>query len=109
MSEELYEEPMNPVFLEMINGDVPVLVQFHATWCGPCQILAPMVDAVSGTFPEDQLKVLKVDIDRNRPITKQLGITSVPTLMIFKAGEVLWHQVGALPPVELKKVLLSVV
>lgn len=107
MSEEQIGE-INPVFLEMIQSDQPVLVQFHAVWCGPCQVIAPIIDAVSAEF-ETQLKVLKVDIDKNRPITHHLGISSVPTLMIFQKGEILWHHAGGLSPVELKKVILSVV
>lgn len=107
MSEETME-PMNPVFLEMIQGDMPVLVQFHAVWCGPCHAIAPIVEAISAEF-EHQLKVLKVDIDRNRPITHHLGITTVPTMMVFQRGEILWHHVGSITPIELKKVIASVV
>ncbi len=107
MSEAYYEE-INPVFLEMINGEAPVLVQFHAVWCQPCKVLAPVVDAVSAQF-EEELRVLKVDIDNNRPITQHLGIQTVPTLMIFKSGEIIWHHTGIINPVELVKVIKSIV
>jgi thioredoxin 1 len=97
---------MNPVFIEFINSETPVLVQFHAEWCGPCKMLAPIVDAVAAQF-EDQLRVLKVDIDRNKPITEYLEIRSVPTMMIFEKGEILWHHNGGIAPLELVKILKS--
>jgi thioredoxin 1 len=106
MAEEYYEE-INPIFLELINGEQPVLVQFHATWCAPCKMLAPIVDAVSSNF-ENEIRLLKVDIDNNRPITAHLGIQSVPTLMIFKSGEILWHHAGIINPVELAHTIKSI-
>lgn len=99
-------EEINPIFLESINSDSPVLVQFHAEWCGPCKALSPVVDMAADQFAE-QLKVLKVDIDRNRPITNHLDIRSVPTLMVFRKGEILWYHNGMIAPLDLIKVLQS--
>lgn len=99
-------EDINPIFLEFINSDEPVLVQFHAEWCVPCKMLAPVVDAVAAQF-EAQLKVLKVDIDRNRPITEHLDIRSVPTMMIFRKGEILWYHNGGITPVKLARTVKS--
>lgn len=106
MAEDYYEE-INPIFLDLINGEQPVLVQFHATWCSPCKMLAPVVDAVSANF-ENEIRLLKVDIDNNKPITSYYGIHSVPTLMIFKKGDILWHHAGIISPVELAQTIKSI-
>lgn len=80
-------------FKDWINGDLPVLVDFHATWCGPCKMLAPVVQGLQKDLV-DQLKVLKVDIDKNQNFAQSLQVKGVPTLMLFKNGKVLWRQSG---------------
>lgn len=79
----------------------PVLVDFHATWCGPCQMLSPIVSEVSKEMG-DQLKVVKVDIDKNQRAAQQFNIKGVPTLILFKGGKVVWRQSGLMTKRDLK-------
>ena len=71
---------------EVLQADTPVLVDFHATWCGPCKVLAPIVEKLADEF-EGKLKVGKVDIDVAPKLAQKYGITSVPTVMVFQGGE----------------------
>lgn len=80
-------------FGSIIGGDKPVLIDFYATWCGPCQYQLPIMDEVASDVG-DTARVLKVDVDKNQAISSQLGIRGVPTLMIFKNGEVKWRASG---------------
>jgi len=83
-------------FDEMINSTTPTLVDFYATWCGPCKMMSPLLEQVASEMG-DKTKVIKVDIDKNRDAATQYGIRSVPTLILFKEGEIVWRQSG-LPP-----------
>lgn len=83
-------------FNEVINSDKPVLVDFWAEWCGPCQMLAPIVEELAGDF-EGKAIVAKLDVDSNPNITGQFGIRSIPTLLIFKNGQLIDKQVGVVP------------
>ena len=80
-------------FNEIINSEKPTLVDFYATWCGPCQILTPILEGVS-TEVGDNAKVLKVDIEKNMETASQYGVRSVPTLILFKEGKEVWRQTG---------------
>jgi thioredoxin 1 len=81
---------------EVIKSDTPVLVDFWAPWCGPCKIIAPIVEEISGEY-EGRLKVGKVNTDDNQKIATDFGVMSIPTLMIFKNGEVVERIIGAQP------------
>jgi thioredoxin 1 len=91
---------------EVINSDVPTLVDFWATWCGPCKQIAPIVDALADDY-KGKLHVGKVDVDREQITAQQLRVTSIPALFLFKGGKVVWSFSGALPrtkiEAELKK------
>jgi thioredoxin 1 len=88
-------------FKELINSSsTPVLVDFYATWCGPCQTLSPIVQEVAKEM-RDQLKVIKVDVDRNPAAAQQFQIRGVPTLILFKGGKVLWRKAGLMTRREL--------
>lgn len=91
---------------EVLNSDVPVLVDFWATWCGPCLAMAPVVDAVADKY-EGKAKVVKIDVDENRGIAGQFGVRSIPTFAIFKGGEVVEKMIGGMPPQKLEEALES--
>ncbi|MFV0298222.1 MAG: thioredoxin [Hyphomicrobiaceae bacterium] len=80
---------------EVLEADVPVVVDFFAEWCGPCKAMAPALDQVAKEMA-GKVKVVKVDVDQNPGITQQFRIQAMPTLMIFKDGKVAAQQVGAL-------------
>lgn len=82
-------------FDEILNASTPVLVDFYADWCGPCHALAPTVKAYSAEM-SGRIKVLKVDVDKNPKAAANFGIRSIPTLILFKNGRVLWRHSGVL-------------
>lgn len=81
---------------EVLKSDVPVLVDFTATWCGPCRQIAPFIDQVGDEYV-GRVKVVKVDIDESPGTAQKFGIRGVPTLYVFKGGQVVAQQVGAVP------------
>lgn len=83
-------------FDELINSEKPTLVDFYATWCGPCKMMSPLLEEVATELGEST-KIIKVDIEKNKDAAIQYGIRSVPTLILFKEGEIVWRQSG-LPP-----------
>lgn len=85
-------------FSQLINSPEPVLIDFFATWCGPCQIMAPILKDVKESLG-DKIKIIKVDVDKNQQLmaTPQFQIKGVPTLMLFQNGKMLWRQSGVVP------------
>jgi len=83
-------------FEEIIKSSTPTLVDFFATWCGPCKMMTPILEQVSSEIGEGA-KVLKIDVDKNRDVSAKYGIRSVPTLLLFKEGNVVWRQAGVPP------------
>lgn len=82
-------------FNKMINGEQLTLVDFFATWCGPCKMMHPILEQLKEKMGDD-IRILKVDVDKNEALSMQYRIQSVPTLMLFKKGEMLWRQSGAM-------------
>ena len=91
-------------FNDLINGETPVLIDFHAEWCGPCKTLAPIIKEVKLELGSS-LKVVKVDIDKNQSLAGKLGIKGVPTLILYKNGKQLWRQSGVMPQAQLVQIL----
>ncbi|WP_207654379.1 thioredoxin [Fastidiosipila sanguinis] len=92
-------------FDELVQGDKPVLVDFFATWCGPCKIMAPILEQVEQTEIGQNFHFVKVDVDQSPDLSNRYDIMAVPTLAIFKGGEILYKQAGVHQPQQLVKVL----
>ena len=93
-------------FQNLINGSKPVLVDFFATWCGPCQMLAPILKEVKESIG-DRVTIIKVDVDKNRELmmNPQFQVKGVPTLMLFQNGKMLWRQSGVLSKDDIVKTI----
>ena len=91
-------------FKELLNGEKPVLVDFTATWCGPCRMMAPVLEDVKKQVGE-KATIVKVDIDRNQAFAGSMGVQGVPTFVLFKNGKEEWRHVGMISGPQLRGVL----
>lgn len=99
ISDETFEE-------EVLKADLPVLVDFWAVWCAPCRMIAPALDNLAQAY-KDKMKVIKLDIDKNKKTASRYGIKGIPTLLLFKGGELKETIVGALPQNKIENILLK--
>jgi len=95
---------MTNSFQNVINSEAPVLIDFFATWCGPCQTLGPILKDVKEALG-DQVSIIKIDVDKNQAVASQFNVRGVPTMILFQNGKQLWRQSGVLSKDEIVKVI----
>lgn len=95
---------MNNSFDNLINSEKPVLIDFHATWCGPCKVLGPILKEVKDNLG-DRISIIKIDIDKNQPLASKYQVRGVPTMILFQNGKQLWRQSGVLE----KKAIIDII
>ncbi len=93
-------------FGEIIQGETAVLVDFFAEWCGPCKMMKPILQALHSKMPDD-LRIIKIDIDKSPAAAGMYQVQSVPTLVLFRRGKVLWRQSGVVPGGQLEQIVRS--
>jgi len=91
-------------FGDIIKGEKPVLVDFHAEWCGPCKMMKPVLEELRQLMG-DQIRILKIDVDKNPSLAGSLNISGVPTLMLFQKGKTVWRQSGVQSAKQLQSVI----
>lgn len=94
-------------FKEIINQDKPVLVDFFATWCGPCKTMGPILENVKKKLGESAA-IIKIDVDKNQKLASELNISGVPTLIIYKNGKQVWRQSGVVDANTIQQKLISI-
>lgn len=93
-------------FSEIINQNKPILIDFHADWCGPCKMMAPILKQVKDELGDD-ISIIKIDVDKNQKLASKYQVRGVPTLMLFKNGKQLWRQSGVLQKDEILNIINS--
>ena len=97
---------MNSSFDQLINSEKPVLIDFFATWCGPCQMLGPILKEVKDQL-SDKVSIIKIDVDKNQELAAMQQVRGVPTMLLFQNGKQLWRQSGVLSKEEIIKNILD--
>ena len=97
---------MKSSFAQLIQSDTLVLLDFWATWCGPCKAMAPVLDALKAELG-DRVRIIKIDVDKNIDLAAEMKVMGVPTFMLYRQGRELWRQPGVLTKEALKKVIES--
>ena len=104
MSGNIHEFTDQSFDVDVVQADIPVLIDFWAVWCGPCKAIAPTIEEIAGDYA-GKVKVGKLNVDQNQNTAMQYGVRSIPTLLIMKSGEVVSQIVGAVPKENITKAL----
>mgnify|MGYP001793787732 CR=1 FL=1 len=91
-------------FNKIIKRDKPVLVDFYATWCGPCKMMPPILDDLKNRMG-DKATIIKIDVDKNQHLARKLSVRGVPTLVLYKKGKIVWRESGVRQAGELEKII----
>jgi thioredoxin 1 len=97
---------MNSSFNTIVNSEKPVLIDFFATWCGPCQALSPILKQVKESLGE-RISILKIDVDKNQALAENYQVRGVPTMMLFQNGKSLWRQSGVISKEDIISIILE--
>ena len=95
-------------FQEIVKSETPTLVDFFATWCGPCQAMSPVLDQLKDKMGE-KVRILKIDVDKNQEVAAKFKVRGVPTFVLFQDGEILWRQSGGMDLATLQQKIMSAV
>jgi thioredoxin 1 len=97
---------MTQSFENIINSDKPVLIDFFATWCGPCKTLGPILKEVKDTLGE-RISIIKIDVDKNQELASKYQVRGVPTMILYQSGKQLWRQSGVLSKADIIKTIVE--
>jgi len=106
MSIFIIKKFMKNSFNSILNTGTPVLIDFYATWCGPCKTLGPILDSLKKELGSN-IKIIKIDVDKNQPLAQKYNVKGVPTLLLFKNGKQAWRQSGVFSKNDLIQVINS--